>query len=327
MLTYNNSGFSPVSIQVESAANNGGSPGSYSAGFPNGTVVTGTNPLTSTTAGFVVIQGYNAWVQVNLSTATGSGVIPGALYGWKVPSAAAGPGTGGLDQLTQDVLAGPGSGSQPATVVGINTVPLCAGFSPTNGQVLQYTTGLSPNPCYTAASGGPPTGAAGGDLSGSYPDPSVVALDSVPFCSGYSPTNGQSVEYTTGGSPNPCYAASNLNLRAIGASFNGGGLALTAGKTVYFTVPYACTIAAWNIAVDTGTATIDVWKIATGTAIPTVTNTITAAALPAISTGTAIHSTTLTGWTTSVAQNDIFGINLEAVSGATYANLILQCNQ
>jgi hypothetical protein len=60
----------------------------------------------------------------------------------------------GITQLTQDVLAGPGSGSVAATVAGINAVPLCTGFTPTNGQFLQYTTGLSPNPCYTAAAGG-----------------------------------------------------------------------------------------------------------------------------------------------------------------------------
>lgn len=118
-----------------------------------------------------------------------------------------------------------------------------------------------------------------------------------------------------------------MSFRSIGASFDGGGVALTAGKTIYFTVPFPCTITAWNIAVDTGTATIDIWKIATGTAIPTASNSITSAAIPAISVGTAVHSTVLTNWTTSVAQNDIFGINLKIVSGATYANLVLQCNQ
>ena len=43
-------------------------------------------------------------------------------------------------------------------------------------------------------------------------------------------------------------------------------------------------------------------------------------------TGTAIHSTTLTGWTTAVAANNIFGVNINAVSSATKASLILQCN-
>lgn len=38
-------------------------------------------------------------------------------------------------------------------VTGINSVPLCTGFTPTNGQNLQYTTASSPNPCYTATAG------------------------------------------------------------------------------------------------------------------------------------------------------------------------------
>ena len=33
-------------------------------------------------------------------------------------------------------------------------VPFCSGFSPTNAQFLQYTTGGTPNPCYSSASGG-----------------------------------------------------------------------------------------------------------------------------------------------------------------------------
>ena len=36
-------------------------------------------------------------------------------------------------------------------VLGIDTIPLCTGFTPTNSQFLQYTTASSPNPCYTAA--------------------------------------------------------------------------------------------------------------------------------------------------------------------------------
>jgi hypothetical protein len=119
----------------------------------------------------------------------------------------------------------------------------------------------------------------------------------------------------------------NVRARAIGSTFSGGGVAMTVGLVNYFTVPFACTISAWNITVDTGTATIDVWKSATGTAIPTVTNTIAAAATPAISTGTALHSATLTGWTTAVNANDIFAFQLKAVSNATLASLVLECDQ
>jgi hypothetical protein len=86
----------------------------------------------------------------------------------------------------------------------------------------------------------------------------------------------------------------------------------------------AGTITGWDIVVDAGTATVDVWKIATGTAKPTVTNTITASALPAIPSGTAIHSTTLTGWTTTVAANDILGFNLGTVATAKYITVNVQ---
>ena len=112
----------------------------------------------------------------------------------------------------------------------------------------------------------------------------------------------------------------------FGATFDGGGSPLSAGGTAYATITYACTIQAWNIAVDAGTATVDIWKIAAGSAIPTVANTITASATPAIASGTAVHSTTLTSWTTSVSQNDIIAINLKTVSGATKVNLSVQCN-
>jgi len=123
-------------------------------------------------------------------------------------------------------------------------------------------------------------------------------------------------------------AAATVKTRDFGTTFGDTtGLALTSGSVVYFTVPYACTIAAWNISVDAGTVTFDIWKIASGTAIPTVTNTITASALPALSTGTSIHSTTLTSWTTSVAANDIFGVQLKTVATAKYAEIDLQCNQ
>jgi hypothetical protein len=177
-------------------------------------------------------------------------------------------GSSGINQLTGDVTAGPGSGSVAASVVRVN--------------------GAS------------------------------VPASATSIC-----TNSSSQFITTG-----CTADTNSQIRTIGAGFDGGGTALTSGstQTTYFTVPFACTIAAWNITVDTGTITFDIWKIATGTAIPTVSNTITASALPALSTGTAVHSTTLTGWTTSVSANDIFGININTVATATKASLTLQCN-
>jgi hypothetical protein len=118
-----------------------------------------------------------------------------------------------------------------------------------------------------------------------------------------------------------------LKARAIGFAFDGAGSALTTSNQAYFTVPFACAISAWNATVDTGTATWTVWKVASGSAIPTSGNSIVASAAPAISSGTAARSATLTGWTTAVSANDIFGIGFSAVSSATRASLVLECDQ
>lgn len=105
------------------------------------------------------------------------------------------------------------------------------------------------------------------------------------------------------------------------------GSALATGVLCYVTAPVACTIQSWDILVDSGTATLGIWKVATGTAIPTVSNSIVASAAPAISTGTAIHSATMTGWTTAVDQYDIFGFNLTTTSGPKYVYVGVNCNE
>jgi hypothetical protein len=116
--------------------------------------------------------------------------------------------------------------------------------------------------------------------------------------------------------------------QGFGASFGSvaSGSPTLVTDIAYLTVPHACTIAAWNITVNAGTATFDIWKVATGTAIPTSANSITASAQPAISTGTAIHSTTLTGWTTSMSANNIVAIQLKTVATATFASIVVECD-
>lgn len=119
-----------------------------------------------------------------------------------------------------------------------------------------------------------------------------------------------------------------LQAHAVGCGVGDpAGSALSTGILCYVVAPVACTIQSWDILVDSGTATADIWKIATGTAIPTVSNSIVASAAPAISTGTAIHSTTMTSWTTSVAQYDIFGFNLTTNSGPKYIYVGVNCDE
>ncbi len=120
-------------------------------------------------------------------------------------------------------------------------------------------------------------------------------------------------------------------VRSFGFDFGDpGGSALTAGATQYgvMVVPFACTIASWDIAVDAGTASIKLWRVATGgTAIPTSANSINTSGV-AIASGTYIHSTTLTDFTsTAIAANDVVAINLSAAATAKYVHFQANCNQ
>jgi hypothetical protein len=119
--------------------------------------------------------------------------------------------------------------------------------------------------------------------------------------------------------------------RALGCGVGDpAGSALATGVLCYIPVPVACTIASWDILVDSGTATAGIWQVATGTAIPTVSNSIVASAAPAISTGRAIHSTTMTSWATThgglvLAPGDILGFNLTTTSGPKYIYVGVNC--
>lgn len=112
--------------------------------------------------------------------------------------------------------------------------------------------------------------------------------------------------------------ASNYRTQTVGFTKDGGGVAITTGKIKgYYTAPFAGAITAWSIGADAGTCTVKVWKIATGTAVPTVANVINTSGV-ALSSGTYVRSTTLSDFTTvAVAANDIFAFTITAVATAT----------
>jgi len=113
--------------------------------------------------------------------------------------------------------------------------------------------------------------------------------------------------------------------QSIGAHFDGMGSIVLVNTIVYFRAKSAMTITGWSIVAEgtSPTCTLDIWKIATGTALPTVSDTITASAKPALASGNAVKSTTLTGWTTAVSADDIFAIKVDACDAATKISLTL----
>lgn len=95
---------------------------------------------------------------------------------------------------------------------------------------------------------------------------------------------------------------------------------ITTGAKGRKTVGYAGTIIGWRLVADASTTTVvDIWKA--NNTIPTVANTITASAKPSLSAAQVNSSSTLTGWTTSVAVGDVFIINVDSNNNATYFSL------
>jgi hypothetical protein len=117
-------------------------------------------------------------------------------------------------------------------------------------------------------------------------------------------------------------------IQTPGFTIDGAGSAITTGKVKgFFTAPYSGTITGWSIVVDAGTATVKVWKIASGTAKPTAANSINTSGV-AISSGTAVRSSTVTDFTsTAVTAGDIFAYNIEAVATATELTFELEITE
>lgn len=107
---------------------------------------------------------------------------------------------------------------------------------------------------------------------------------------------------------------------AYSIAFTAGasGAPVTVGQQKgYYTALAAGNITGWNISLDTGTATFKVWKIAAGTAVPTIANVINTSGLN-IASGTHIESATVSDFTTvAVAAGDVFAFDLISATTAT----------
>lgn len=73
-----------ISLRLESASDDvAGVAGSW--GAFSGSTVSGSNPLTTLPNSTFIGQGNPAWVSVRLTSATGTGTVTGAAYGWYTP--------------------------------------------------------------------------------------------------------------------------------------------------------------------------------------------------------------------------------------------------
>jgi hypothetical protein len=118
------------------------------------------------------------------------------------------------------------------------------------------------------------------------------------------------------------------NVHAIGATFDTGdvNLELTPGKVIYYAIPLSCTVQGWDLTVDSGSVSIDVWRTHNGETLPTVSNSIVGQSMPSVALGGHhVHSSTLTGWQPNLTAHDILAFSLKESLGVSQASLVLQC--
>lgn len=120
-------------------------------------------------------------------------------------------------------------------------------------------------------------------------------------------------------------ARSNLGISdtsnsAIKFVFDGGGEKIKNGAQGDLEVPFTCTINRVTLLADqTGNVVIDVWRDTYANYPPTDGDSITASAVPSISSAQSSQDDTLSGWTTSINAGDILRFNVDS------ANVVTRC--
>ncbi len=139
-------------------------------------------------------------------------------------------------------------------------------------------------------------------------------------------TNANMTGDVTSSGSNATTLKTNLRLAQVTLIISG----TVANGNSSFAIPavFAGTISAYTITADTGTCTVKIWKKATGTAIPTVADSINTSGV-SLSTGTVVRSTSLSDFTsTAVTANDLFIMNITALTGSpTFISITLEINK
>lgn len=144
----------------------------------------------------------------------------------------------------------------------------------------------------------------------------------------YAPATSGSAVLEGNGSGGFTNLSANFPLTSIGFTVDGAGSVITTGTKGFIYIPFQGTITAVTLlstdaAVTSGSIVIDIWKVAFASYPPTVSNTITASDIPAISSATNSQDTTLTGWTKTVNAGDVIAFHVNSVTSLLRVTLVL----
>ncbi|KKM92049.1 hypothetical protein LCGC14_1222370 [marine sediment metagenome] len=116
---------------------------------------------------------------------------------------------------------------------------------------------------------------------------------------------------------------------AIEFIIDGSGSAITTGIKGDVRLPFAGTIlsVALSASKESGSIVVDIWKDTYASFPPTDGDSITASAVPAISSDTDSQDSTLTGWTTSVSAGDVLAYYVDSVEGIHRVTVSAKCDR
>jgi hypothetical protein len=148
--SYQSTGFTGVSIQLEAAPDSFGSPGTWVI-FP-GSAISGTNPQTSTAGGLtsfsVTPNIVDPWIRINLTSAVGTGAVQGRVMGYRVnPDGGSGSGCPGTSATPCDVQ------GVTATGAAATENPLLDGALDGSGNKAPFVLGTTPTVISLSSSG------------------------------------------------------------------------------------------------------------------------------------------------------------------------------
>lgn len=218
-------------------------------------------------------------------------------------------GAAGITQLTGDVTAGPGSGAQVATLANTAVTPGTYGDATTVAQITVDQKGR-----ITAAADVPISGSGGAPTTSTYlteDDETGDLPNSRQLLAGTNIT----FDDTTPGERTINASTGSGDPFLIVFSIGDGATPLTTGFKLFSNAAVrAGTITSALLTADvSGDITLDVLKTDVGS-YPT-TASIVASAPPELSTADLSLDSTLMGWDTAVAVDDIFGFEITAVDG------------
>lgn len=217
--------------------------------------------------------------------------------------------TPGITQLTGDVTAGPGTGSQAATVPN-NTITYA------KLQDISATARILARKTAAAGDVEEATLSEILDFIGSATRGDILYRGAATWARLAKGTAGQIL---TQGANDPAWGNAPSIVFSRGITVTG---IITTGLKGIVRIPVACTITRWSIMADVvGSIQFDIFKSAPGTTYPPSTS-IVSAAPPKLISDNFDDNATLTGWTTSVAAGDVLGFSVTSV--ATIARATLQ---